>query len=100
MLSCSFSHLLNKMEERLWNLQRKSLNLSGMSISDSNIKNCNRKIRDRSDLSSAEKLWNLGKEIGVSCGGNEAEIITKIVEMEVRDREVISARGAGNGFFL
>lgn len=57
--------------------QRKSL--SGLFISYSDIRHCNVVFVPRSSRNSAEKLLRLGKELGVSVGGNESLIVDKLV---------------------
>lgn len=66
-----------------------------MSISDNSIKNCNRLILDDLSMDSAKKCWEIGKKVGVSCGGEEEVVIPKILEMEERDQKIISMKGAG-----
>lgn len=68
-----------------------------MSISDDQIVYCNNLAIQRLSREAASKSWELGKKIGVTFIGDENEIIDKIVEMENRDREVISLKGVKQG---
>lgn len=66
---------------------------SCMSVSDNIIKNCNRLIFDKLSMESARKCWEIGKKSGVSFDGDEEFVIHKILEMEERDRKIISSKG-------
>lgn len=69
--------------------QQSNFGKSGMLVSDSAIQNCNRIILDKSSKIEAEKLWKIGKEIGVSLEGQEEGILQKFIELEARDRACI-----------
>lgn len=71
---------------------------SGMSIPDNSIKNCNRLILESLSMDSARKCWELGKMVGVNYEGNEEAVIQKILEMEERDRKIISIKGADKSY--
>lgn len=69
------------------------------SISDSDVFNYNRLFWLKNVDLEAKFLWEMGKELGVSCRGNEDEIIQRMVEMEQKDAEKgrpFTASGAGS----
>lgn len=66
-------------------------------ISDSAILNCNRLVIEKNNFESAKKIWELGKEIGITYGGNENELIAKLVEMETRDKASLLPGGVNGG---
>lgn len=70
---------------------------SGLNISDNQIKNCVRLAKEKLSKEAAAKTWELGKLIGVSYSGEEDGMIQKIVEMEERDRNIISSTGIKSG---
>lgn len=61
--------------------------ISGTSISDSNIewRNWLTKHKEASEI--AQNVWEMGKIMGMSCNGDEAEIVAHLAEMEKRDRK-------------
>ncbi|KAK7258794.1 hypothetical protein RIF29_24381 [Crotalaria pallida] len=67
------------------------------SISDSNIKTCCR-LHYRSDEVVPRRLWELGKQMGVSFAGKEDVVVSLIKEMEARDgmKEDDQAKGSVN----
>ncbi|KAK7268053.1 hypothetical protein RIF29_20737 [Crotalaria pallida] len=38
-------------------------------------------------LEEAQNLWKIGQQLGVTAHGNDSEIVERMVELEVRDRE-------------
>ncbi|GKV29210.1 hypothetical protein SLEP1_g38156 [Rubroshorea leprosula] len=56
------------------------------SIGDSGIQNCNRLLQKQMRNQLAKEIWELAKQIGVSAE-NEEEIMSRIEEMESRDRQ-------------
>lgn len=68
-----------------------------MSISDNQIKNCNRLALEKLSKEAATKTWDLGKSFGVTYQGDEEEVIGNIIEMEERDRNIVSSMGAQRG---
>ncbi|KAI8566817.1 hypothetical protein RHMOL_Rhmol02G0071500 [Rhododendron molle] len=59
-----------------------------VSISSRGIENRNRIL-----LNEAQAVWNVNKLMGLSCDGNEDEVISKLCEMEVLDAERVECRG-------
>lgn len=53
-----------------------------VSISSGAIKNRNRGL-----LNEAQTVWTVNKLMGLSCNGNEEEVVSKLYEMEVQDAE-------------
>jgi len=42
------------------------------------------------------KLWKLGKQIGITCCGDEQEVVKELKCMEESDPEVVKRYGEGN----
>ncbi|GKU90664.1 hypothetical protein SLEP1_g4631 [Rubroshorea leprosula] len=61
--------------------------VAGDSINDSNIQNCNKGIRVKSNIKDSEALWSYIKELGVAMKGDELPAIQRLEEMEHRDKE-------------
>ncbi|GLT40912.1 hypothetical protein SLA2020_150090 [Shorea laevis] len=61
--------------------------VAGESITDSGIEKRNESLRSATDLRIAERIWAFAKEIGVGNHGNEPEVIQRLRDMEIRDRE-------------
>jgi len=55
------------------------------SVSDIDINNCNRLFWIRNNSLEALRLWNIGKDLGFTYTGEDANIIKRITEMEERD---------------
>lgn len=55
------------------------------SVSDSELQNNNRVLWLKNLEYEAHNLWNLGKELGVTYVGSEADMIAQLVGMEKRD---------------
>jgi len=70
--------------------------LSLASISDMDISNCNIRLRTSRNLDKSPKLWESGKRFGLSCRGDEEEVINEYVCMEARDAGVAICPKEGN----
>lgn len=55
-------------------------------ISDDDIANCNKVFLRKNITCEAEEIWKIGRCLGIVGKGNDKEIITRLVEMELRDR--------------
>lgn len=69
------------------------------SISDSRIELCNKRYWTRNSAEEAEKIWGLGKLLGVSFSGDNRDMVNRLSEMEDRDSEEFSnvTRKEGGG---
>lgn len=67
------------------------------SLSDSDVDNCNRLFWLRNAKYEARLLLDLGKELGMTCKGNEDEMLRKIQELEQRDKDMAKPKGV-DGF--
>lgn len=56
------------------------------SFSDSHIRNINRALVRSQAYTEANKIWEVGKKIGMVAKNNVVEIIQHLVDMEVRDK--------------
>jgi len=63
-----------------------------ISISDSNIPNCNKRFVANYAEGEEVSLWELAKNIGVQCLGDEEHIRRKFRDMEVRDQRLCRTR--------
>lgn len=70
--------------------------ISGASNSESLSRNSSRILLQCNYLNTGRKIWDLGKELGVTFEGDEEAIIQKFVEMEKRDRAGFSSVGEGH----
>lgn len=68
---------------------RASLRSSCSSLADSGFRNCNKAFWLRNEEAEARKLWSMGKELGIIAAGTEEEIISRIIEMEHRDGQMM-----------
>ncbi|GKV41394.1 hypothetical protein SLEP1_g48936 [Rubroshorea leprosula] len=69
----------------------------GISISVSDINNCNRRFMLRSWEEEASELWAVGKKLGLVRRGNKEEIIKRLGEMEKRDRLALAEKNRKAG---
>lgn len=69
---------------------------AGISLTESAKENCNKVLNVKLSLSpkervsSAERIWHIGSQLGVSFWGIKDSIIRKIKDMEDRDQQEIS----------
>ena len=62
---------------------------SSNSITDSNIFNCNRRIKGLDNGIEELRLWGIAKEIGIVCKESEDSIIQRFSEMEEWDSKML-----------
>ncbi|KAK7281207.1 hypothetical protein RIF29_08983 [Crotalaria pallida] len=74
------------LEEKLSSSQNRTNSSISNSISDINV-NCVNNLPLRNNGKIASKLWEVGKKLGVSYDGVDAEVVRKIEELENRDVE-------------
>jgi len=65
-----------------------TIQVSGVSFSDSNILNCDKRFVDNSVVEEEVGLWELAKNIGVQCVSDEESIHKKFREMKARDQQL------------
>jgi len=65
------------------------LSLCSKTGTDSDIINCNNRLRVEWNDTESVKLWGTGKHLGMKCSGNEEAVIREMDCMEVRDNEVM-----------
>jgi len=53
------------------------------------IRNCNKRFCTPDNPMEQENLWEVGKQVGMLCRGEEMEVITEYGRMEVRDEEMV-----------
>ena len=66
------------------------------SISDTDIVNCNRLFWMRNSSTEANRIWNLGKQLGITFTGDENQILEQLQKMEERDSKIKRLREEGN----
>jgi len=71
------------------------LNSISNSFSEDGINNCNKRFWTSFDIDRPVKLWELGKQIGISCEANEVEAINEMVLMEKKDLKGKKKGGKG-----
>ena len=62
---------------------------SSISITDTAIRNCNIRQSDSVDEGEPDRLWAVGKKVGLLCRREEEEVVAEYGNMEVRDSEVL-----------
>jgi len=60
--------------------------ISISSISDNDVRNCNSRFWLENEESEAQKLWNIGKDLGLSFDGKEEVVLKSLQALEVRDK--------------
>jgi len=75
---------------------RSAIHTISNSISDSEINNCNRLFWLKNGSLEVIRLWELGKQIGVTLNGKEEDIMLKLEELEKRDKELKKERDRGD----
>ncbi|KAL9326970.1 hypothetical protein ACSQ67_007615 [Phaseolus vulgaris] len=74
------------------------LNSISNSFSEDGINNCNKRFWNSIDIDRPVKLWELGKQIGISCEANEVEAINEMVLMEKKDLKGKKKGGKGRKY--
>jgi len=67
----------------------KRLEIVVSSISDNAVRNCNNRYWLENKESKAQKIWNIGKDLGFSFVGKEEVVIKNLQALEARDRDNI-----------
>jgi len=75
-------------------------NALSVATSDGDIVNCNHRFWNAGGCVEPVNLWELDKQVGIICIGNEEEVIKEFQCMEERDNEVMrkSEEGIKKGF--
>lgn len=58
-------------------------------ISNSNVRNCNKNLWMRNETKGTKRSWELGKIMGVTYGGNEDDMVREMEDLEGRDQQEI-----------
>ena len=72
------------------NKYQTKLNSKTYATSDSEIVECNNRIRREVTQSEATRIWELGKRLGTTCSGNVSMLIKEMETLEDRDNEILS----------
>ncbi|KAK7269176.1 hypothetical protein RIF29_21892 [Crotalaria pallida] len=79
------------------NNQKRLSALPDTDVEDNKVSKENKLEDEEDDEEEAQHLWKIGVSLGVNGRGNDSEVITKMVEMERRDKEQRrKSRGAVN----
>jgi len=57
---------------------------------------CNNKLWKGGNTDEPTKLWEVGKQLGMTCCGNEEEVIKEFGRMEDRDKEIMKKSKEGS----
>jgi len=68
-------------------LAGKRLEIVVSSISDNDVRNCNNRYWLENKESEAQKIWNIGKDLGFSFVGKEEVVVKNLQALEARDRD-------------
>lgn len=66
------------------------------SISDGDIVNCNLRLCNPEILVEPSKLWEIGRQAGITCHEDEQEVVKEFLCMEERDLEIMKCSEEGN----
>ena len=58
--------------------------------SDSEILECNNRIRREAAQIESSRIWELGKRLGTNCTGDVGMLIKEMESLEDRDRQMLS----------
>jgi len=64
-----------------------SIHYGNSSPSTSDIINCNNRLKTEEVDSESVRIWEVGKQLGLECSGDEGTMTTHMESMEVRDTE-------------
>jgi len=65
------------------------------SISDRDFINCNSRLCEPGNLVEPPKLWEIGKQVGLICRGDEEEVVKEYLCLEERDLEIMQSYEEG-----
>jgi len=71
------------------------LNSKTYATFDSEIVECNNRLRREVTQTEATRIWELGKRLGTTCSGNVSMLIREMETLEDRDNEVLSKSKEG-----
>jgi len=66
------------------------------SNSDGDINNCNLQYCDPGNMVEPSKLWEIGKQAGITYRGDEEEVVKEYLCLEERDFEIMKCSEEGN----
>ena len=58
--------------------------------SDSEIVECNNRLRREVVLTESSRIWDLGKRMGTTCSEDVGMLIKEMMSLKDRDRQVLS----------
>jgi len=58
-------------------------------MSDSEIVECNNRLRREATQSEVTRLWEVGKRLGTTCSGDAGMLIKEMETLEDRDNQVL-----------
>lgn len=61
--------------------------MPGLSVTNSEIRNCNKFHCASKSLAPTKRIWKIGLELEVSLGGSVGKIVGKIKDLENRDKK-------------
>jgi len=88
-----------RLSERSSQVRKELLPREGLlttSISDGDINNCNARVCKPEIREEPGKLWDLGKQIGLACRGEEDDVVQEFQCMEVRYLKFLKNLEVGN----
>jgi len=71
------------------------LNSKTYAMFDSEIVECNNRLKREVIQSKATRIWELGKRLGTTCSGNVSMLIKEMETLKDRDNEVLSKSKGG-----
>ena len=77
-------------------LAGKRLEIIVSSISNNDVRNCNNRYWLENKESEAQKIWNIGKDLGFSFAGKEEVVVKNLQSLEARDRDNMLLKRKGS----
>jgi len=90
--SCSYPKRSVRLSVRLPQARSIAHHIDGMSlasISDMDIYNYNSRLSESVNVVEPSRLWELGKQVGLKCLGDEEQVVKEYVRMEDWDSEFV-----------
>lgn len=65
------------------------LSINSNTIFDGDIFKCNSRLRKGGNIDESLEVWELSKQLGMSCSGDNEEVVKEFARMEKRDKEIM-----------
>jgi len=69
--------------------------LTSVSLSDGDIDNCNTRLGDAVSPVASAKLWEISRRVGITCQGDEQQVLNEYSSLEARDLQFMESLAEG-----